>query len=87
MLVVRIELWPHGDHLKSRTLGVVTIVNDGTGTSEFGNYDVTLSHAAGVPEHLKQASPCYKVGRVSGFLRKLSPYHLVLRALKSALDN
>lgn len=87
MVVVRIELWPHGDHSKSTTLGVITITNDGTGTKEFGNYDVCVSHVAGAPEHLKKRNPCYKTGKVTGFMRKLSPYHLLIRALKAAFDN
>lgn len=85
MVVVKIELWPHGDHSRSSILGVVIITNDGTGSVDFGNYDVTLSHTAGVSEQAKN-KPYYKKGNVTGFLRKLSPYHLVLRALKSALD-
>jgi len=86
MLVVRIELWPHGDAKKRRTLCTAAIVNDGTGTTEFGNYNVVLTHAEGVPKHVRKG-PYYKDGTVTGFMRSLSPYHLVLRALKAALDN
>lgn len=86
MLVVRIELWPRGDKLKARTLCAATIVNDGTGTPEFGNYKVILSHSENMPKHVRKG-PYYKDGIVTGFMRSLSPYHLVLRALKSALDN
>lgn len=89
MVVVRIELWPHGDQQKSKTIGVMTITNNGTGTgtTEFGNYLVSLGHAAGAPEHLKKKRSCYKIGKLTGFMRSLSPYHLVIRAIKAALDN
>ena len=86
MLVVRIELWPHGDRQRSKTLAVMTISNDGTGTTDFGNYLVALGHVTDTPEHLRRGG-CYKVGKVIGFMRSLSPYHLVLRALKSTLKD
>ncbi len=38
MLVIRIEIWPHGDMSKARILGVGTIANTGQGTNEVGRY-------------------------------------------------
>ena len=85
MLVVKIELWPKGDESKARQIGRIDIINDGTGTSEFGNYNVNIHHS----ELLNKTplSRFYKIGKVTGFMRKLSPYHLLMRALSSAMSN
>jgi hypothetical protein len=40
MLVVKIELWPHGVQSKAKELFRVFIANDCTGTSKAGNYSV-----------------------------------------------
>ncbi len=80
MVVVKIELWPHGDQTKSRTLGVMSIANDGTGSVEQGNYKAELSHA-GVYYGRKPGA--WKRGMVLGYRRTLSPYHLVSMALKA----
>ena len=61
MLVVRIELWPHGDVTRCKTLAAGTIVNDGTGTATRGNYRVQLKDALGRP---------WKSGTVTNFPRK-----------------
>lgn len=77
MVVVRIELWPGGDREKASPLGVVFIANDATGNEAWGAYDVTLSHAG----KFFGRRGAYRRGRVEGFRRTLSPYHLVARAL------
>jgi len=82
MIVVRIELWPFGDHTKARLLGVASISNDGTGDLKHGNYNAELSHAG---KYLGERKGTWKRGRVERHLRKLSPYHLVYKALKAAL--
>lgn len=46
------------------TLGIATISNDGTGTNELGNYDVTLSKWA-PKEH-----QTWRAGTVTGFNRR-----------------
>ncbi len=82
MIVVRIELWPGGKESAKKTIGEITIVNDLTGTGEKGNYRCVLGHAGryrGMPGNWKE-------GRIVGHLRKLSPYHLLLTALKSTLE-
>lgn len=79
MIVVRIELWPHGDQARARQLGVIAITNDGTGTAATGNYEVVASHAG---NYFGKRKEPYKRGRVRGFLRNLSPYRLLFRALK-----
>lgn len=81
MVVVKIELWPKGDESKARQIGEVQIINDGTGDLVNGNYKVNVKHGGsyfGKPGN-------YKSGRVTKFRRLLSPYHLVQRALNSAL--
>lgn len=82
MIVVRIELWPFGDHTKKRLLGVATICNDLSGDKKRGNYNVELSHAG---KYLQKKKGMWKKGRVENHRRSLSPYHLVYKALKAAL--
>lgn len=41
MIRVTVELVPHGDERAKNTLGVIEVVNDGTGDMHTGNYDVT----------------------------------------------
>jgi hypothetical protein len=43
MIVVRMELWPHGSEARKRSLGTLTITNDGTGTDVRGNYQVSAT--------------------------------------------
>lgn len=89
MLYVRIELWPSGDRAKARLLQEVTIVNDETGDQQIGNYNATLSHCTlyrgeGFADPARPArAEVWRRGRVEGFLRKLSPAELSLRALAS----
>ncbi len=81
MVVVKIELWPGGDQSKARTLGMAMITNDGSGDVATGSYDVELSHSGryfGRPG-------CWRRGEVKNHDRQLSPYHLVLSALRAAL--
>lgn len=76
MIVVTIELWPHGRHDRAVLLGSATIANDGTGTLDSGNYEVTLSRRG-------NATSLWKLGRVEGFPRKrLGGYDLLFRALR-----
>ncbi len=81
MVVVKVELWPGGDESQAKTIGVAKVVNDQTGDEVASNYLVELSHSGsyfGRPGVWKQ-------GRVTGYRRQLSPYHLVYLALKAAL--
>ncbi|HWB13318.1 MAG TPA: hypothetical protein VG826_29100 [Pirellulales bacterium] len=80
MVVVKIELWPHGDEEQKRPLGVLTIANDGSGDARVGHYDVTASHAGA---YFGRRREPYRTGKVRGFPRQLSPYRLVCRALKA----
>jgi hypothetical protein len=38
MLVIKVELWPHGDAERSKILTYGHIINDGTGDTQYGNY-------------------------------------------------
>ncbi len=38
MIVVKIELWPHGLECHKKELGTMHIINDGTGDLKTGNY-------------------------------------------------
>lgn len=78
MIVVIIELWPGGCPDGKRQLGEIVISNDGSGTTEIGNYEVVASHAG---NYFGKRPEPYKRGSVSGFARKLSPYRLLCRAL------
>lgn len=42
MIRVTVELIPHGDELRKRTLGTLEIANDGTGTENVGSYSGVL---------------------------------------------
>lgn len=79
MLVVKIERWPHGDASRRKVIGQMTIANDGTGDSSFGNYDVKLSHSGSYVDR----PGTYRQGKVARFRRTLSPYHLVARCLSA----
>jgi hypothetical protein len=43
MIKVTVELIPHGDESKKRSLGSMTIINNRTGDINFGNYDYSIS--------------------------------------------
>lgn len=82
MLVIKIELWPGGVEKKARPLGEVHIANDGSGTLDEGDYNVTLFKS---PEYAKSPG-VWKRGRVRGFPRKrLGPYDLLFRALRACV--
>ena len=81
MIVVTIEMWPHGQQESSKILGVCTISNDLSGTKELGNYKVSLSHSGKYIER----KGTWKTGKVKNHKRNLSPYHLVYKALRACL--
>ena len=81
MIVVKIELWPHGRVSKKTELGRIVIANNLSGDHEHGNYDCALSHAgsyAGEPG-------AWKTGEAIGYKRTLSPYHLLRMAINACL--
>lgn len=42
MLEIDIKLIPHGNRTKTEVLHRINIINDGTGSKEFGNYNAVL---------------------------------------------
>ena len=81
MVVVKIEIWPHGDESKAREIGRAQIANVG-GTADVGEYECRLAHA----ERFAHRSGWWKIGKLSGFKRRTSsPYHLVMLAFGATL--
>lgn len=82
MVVVKIELWPHGDYMKAKQIGEVKIaLTEATPTGSHGSYEVELSHAGrywGRPG-------VWKYGQLKNHVRELSPYHLVMRAIAACI--
>lgn len=75
MIRVTIEVLPGGDASKKRHLGTIDIANDGTGTSEEGNYSVRLSKFG-------DPNQTWLRGAIRGFDRvKRGPYDLLLQGL------
>ncbi len=73
MLVVQVQLWPRGNYADAKQLGLMSIVNDGTGSKEVGNYNVLL----------KEDEKLY-AGRVENWPRLNLPVgELVAAALQS----
>lgn len=79
MLVIKVELWPHGDESLKEDFGTIKIINDGTGDVQTGNYTVEASHTG----TYRSRKGIWKRGAVKGFSRRLSPYRLICRALRA----
>lgn len=79
MVVVKIELWPHGDQTRRRMLGEMRITNDGEGDEDIGNYNVQLRHSG----RYWGKGGNWRTGKIVGFMRNMSPYHLVVAALQA----
>jgi hypothetical protein len=67
MIRVTIEIVPFGNEGEKRKLGEITIVNDGTGTPEIGNYKVYYWK----PETGTVVAQVKKYNRENGFLKLL----------------
>lgn len=98
MLIIRIEMWPKGDHTRARSLGIATIANVG-GTAEAGDYEARLfkspeysSSAEKRPLELMLTRPTaketWRKGTVEGFKRlRHGPWDLLFRALGSLISD
>jgi hypothetical protein len=76
MIVVDIYLHSAVSVDRSRPLGKLTIINDGTGSATRGNYDVQAYGAGGQPG---------KRGRIENYPRTaVAPMNLVRRAIEAA---
>jgi hypothetical protein len=72
MIVVRLEMWPHGDESRKYNLASAQIVNVG-GTASSGDYLYYLFNKAGKP---------WRMGTVKRFPRKrLMAFDLLFRVL------
>jgi hypothetical protein len=75
MIRITVELVSAVDPSRSRTLGTMTIANDGTGTREVGNYVGTL--------HAEYTGSSGRTGRVTNFnRRRQSTFSLIGAFLK-----
>lgn len=95
MIRCTIELLPGGDETRARTIGLVEIANDLSGTLDLGNYAVTLTKTPPFRGALKAAWKRGTVqrqaeddevlsGRVEGHHRtRRGVYDLLYRALKA----
>lgn len=61
MIRITIQLLPHGDESRARTLGTMDIANDVTGDLDTGHYNGTL--------HAEYTGPDGRKGRVENFHR------------------
>ena len=93
MIVIKVEMWPHGDASKAYPLGSAFIANEGRtpaeeflhafgealGTSTRGNYKCRFMDRAG---------RLWKACRVTNFPRKkLLAWDLLYRALREAIGD
>lgn len=81
MIVVVVELWPHGDESKARPLGSLALANVTQPGDLLDSYRMEMDeagHAAlGIP-------PLKKVDLIQGHNRKQSVWKLVKRAIDKA---
>jgi len=75
---VTVEIVPLGIEAHKRVLGTMTIINDGTGDTYNGNYDVRKRSGAGTLRNETKV-----IGRVEGFKRRS---HTVWQLLALALE-
>lgn len=91
MLYVRIELWPNGQREQARVLQELTIINDGSGNPERGNYTVKLSHSTTYRRgfkgwgniHAPPREEVWRHGTVDNWPRLRSPVALLAAALRA----
>lgn len=78
MIVVRVELWKGGNPDDVALLGVMRIVNDGSGSKTIGHYDVDIARLRG--------TGAWRSGRVENHRRlAVSVWRLVAKALAACL--
>jgi hypothetical protein len=99
VIVIKLEMWPKGDHRHARILGVGSIENDNTGSDDLGNYIVRLLKSpeyAADPStrtvdrqlHFPLARELWRCGEVKGFPRQSrghGPWDLLYRALRATV--
>jgi hypothetical protein len=76
MIKITIEIWKQGNPLDKSLLGVIDIINDGTGTKTKGNYSYSL-----ISKGRK-----FRKGRIVHFERKKkNVFFLLYEILKNAI--
>lgn len=88
MLVIKIELWPHGIEANKQTIGLARIFNDGTGTRSVGNYVFEMFRRnAKVPTGESRPQSVLRRGTLKGFPRlRESCWKLLFMLMASAYD-
>jgi hypothetical protein len=88
MLVVKIELWRHGDPEQATEVGRMYIANEGSGTADLGNYEAVVCRrgTSKVPRPIAPNGPkATRSGRVDAYPRRsYNIWRLITRALLSA---
>jgi hypothetical protein len=88
MLVVKIELWRHGDPKQVTEVGRMYIANNGTGTADLGSYEAAVCRrgTSKVPQPISPSGPkATRSGRVDAYPRRsYNVWRLIARALLSA---
>lgn len=89
MLVVRVEMWPHGDETRKETIATGIIINDGTSDSaKLGNYNSAFTHGDWDPHKLYEYSAAdqIRLGAVKNHFRlQESVWSLVAKCIKAWL--
>ena len=84
MLRVTIELVPFGIEEHRKLLGMIGIVNDGSGSLDVGNYDIALSDEGPFTRDGKTRN--WRRAKLKNFKRRqYGPYHILLAALLAAI--
>lgn len=82
MIRVTVELWPFGWETNKRTIAVLDVYNDGTGTPERGNYKFRVYRRPGVKRPLSAKG---RSGEVKNYPRQAYPvWELIRRVLNEA---
>lgn len=85
MLRIIIELWPQGSYENKRTIGVMDIYNDGSGTERRGNYGYRVFKRRATVDGFSARLPISREGRIKNYPRKsYSVWILVKRVLQDA---
>ncbi len=82
MLRITVELIPYGIEERKRTIATATIVNDGGGSPECGNYIAEFD----VGEDMRTGRPIHLTSKVQGFWRHKHVWNLISTALKNCIE-
>lgn len=80
MLRVIIEIWPRGSYEHKRTLAVMDIANDGSGSEARGNY-VYRVYKRGTADGFPSRMPISRSGRITNYPRKSYPVWVLLKRI------